>query len=74
MIKLIKNFFKRRQEKKSRIEAKTKSVLNDYEKLLYEYRLIQEKNSKLSFSKRQLVVSRVLYLIRKGHITVNSKK
>ena len=73
MIKLIKNFFKRRQEKKSRIEAKTKSVLNDYEKLLYEYRLIQEKNSKLSFSKRQLVVSRVLYLIRKGHIVVNSK-
>jgi len=72
MISFIKNYFKKRADKKARIKAKTESLINDYEKLLNEYRLIQEKKSKLSYNQRQFVVSRVLYLIKKGHFKVNS--
>lgn len=74
MIQLIKAYFKKRAEKKARIKAKLESVLADYEKLLNEYRLIEEKKSKLSSNQRMLVKSRVLYLIAKGHIVVNDKK
>lgn len=73
MIQFIKAYFKKRSERKARIKAKLESVLADYDKLLNEYRLIEEKKSKLSFNQRMLVKSRVLFLISKGHIVVNSK-
>lgn len=73
MIQFIKKYFKKRAERKARIKAKLDSLIADYEKLLNEYRLIEEKKSILSFSQRQFVKSRVLYLIAKGHIVVNSK-
>lgn len=73
MINFIKKYFKRRKERKARIKAKLESVLADYQKLLYIYRLVQEKRSGLSFSQRQMVKARVYYLISKGHIVVNSK-
>ena len=68
----IKEFFRKRAENKARIKAKLDSVIDDYNNLINEYRLIQEKKSELSHSQRQFVVSRVLYLIKKGHIQVNS--
>lgn len=67
----IKEFFRKRAEKKARIKAKLDSVLNDYNSLINEYKLIQEKKSRLSSSQRQFVIARVLYLIKKGHIQVN---
>ena len=74
MKNLITEFFKRRAEKKARIKAKIESVLADYEKLLNEYRLIEEKKSELSYYQRQLVRSRVFYLVSKGHINVNKEQ
>ncbi len=68
----IKEFFRKRVEKKARIKSKLDSVLDDYNNLINEYRLIQEKKSELPLAQRQFVVARVLYLIKKGHIKVNS--
>ena len=68
----IKEFFRKRVEKKTRIKSKLDSVINEYNSLINEYRLIQEKKSELPFAQRQFVVARVLYLIKKGHIQVNS--
>lgn len=70
---IITKFFQRRAEKKARIKAKLDSVLADYDKLLQEYKLIEEKKSKLSAYQRQMVKARIYYLITKGHIVVNSK-
>ncbi len=67
----IKEFFRKRVEKKARIKSKLDSVLDDYNNLINEYRLIQEKKSELPLAQRQFVVARVLYLIKKGHIKVN---
>lgn len=67
----IKEFFRKRAEKKSRIKAKTENLIKSYEILIQEYNLIQEKKSKLSFLKRKIIVTRVAHLIAKGHISIN---
>lgn len=71
MIKSIINYFKERSKRKARIKAKTESVINDYEKLLDEFRQIQEYPSRFSKKIKDRVNSRVQFLIRKGHIQVN---
>jgi GTP-binding protein EngB required for normal cell division len=57
-------------KKKNRI--KIKEVLDDYEKLLEEYRLIENKKSKLSSTDRNKVIERIRFLIAKGHIKIKS--
>jgi hypothetical protein len=69
----IKAFLLKRKLKKERIKFKIESVLADYDKLLNEYKLIEEKKSSLPFNQRLRVKSRVLFLISKGHIVINSK-
>ena len=60
--------FKKRQPK---IKAKIEEVTDNYNELIKEYELIQNKQSKLSKSKRDEVIQRVAFLIMKGHIKVN---
>lgn len=60
--------FKKRQPK---IKAKIEQVTENYQSLIDEYRLIQEKKSKLSKSQRDEVIQKVYFLIMKGHIKVN---
>lgn len=71
MKNLIKEFFKMRRERKVRINAKTEIVIKSYELLIADFKLIQENKSTLSSTQRKSVVSRVYYLIKKGHIQVN---
>ena len=57
--------FKKRQPK---IKAKIEQVSENYQSLIDEYKLIQEKKSKLSKSQREEVIQKVSFLIMKGHI------
>ncbi len=49
----------------------TKNIVNDYEDLIVEYGLIQEKKSKMSKSQRDKTVRIINELVRKGHLKVN---
>lgn len=60
-----------RKAKKRRVKAKIENLKKDYQKLIDEFRLIQEGKSKLSRKKRDLVKLRIAYLIQRGHIIVN---
>ena len=60
--------FKKRQPK---IKAKIEQVTDDYNQLINEYQLIQQKKSNLSKSKRDEVIQRVSFLVMKGHFKVN---
>jgi hypothetical protein len=73
MIKSIKAFFDKRKKRKTRIKAKTESVLADYNKLLNEYKELQEHPTRFSKKNKLRISSRVHFLISKGHIVVNSK-
>ena len=64
----ILEFFRKR----SRLKKKTQEVLNEYDQLIKDYMLIQEKKSELSSTKRRIVVARVMHLIKIGHIKVNT--
>ena len=64
----ILEFFRKR----SRLKKKTQEVLNEYDQLIKDYMLIQEKKSELSSTKRIIVVARVMHLIKMGHIKVNT--
>lgn len=70
MIKFIKNYFKNRREHKDRIQKKVDSVIEDYNYLIKEFKLIQEKKSTLNRNQRDFVVLRVKYLISKGHLKI----
>lgn len=59
---------KKRQPK---IKAKIQEVTQNYQSLINEFELIQKKESKLSKSERDEVVQRVIFLVLKGHITVD---
>jgi len=60
--------FRKRQPK---IKAKIEQVTENYQSLIDEYKLIQEKQSKLSKSQRDEVIQRVSFLVMKGHIKIN---
>lgn len=73
MIQFIKDYFRKRAIKKARIKAKLDSVLADYDKLLQAYQQLEENPSRFSKKQKFKIKSRVLFLISKGHIVVNSK-
>ena len=73
MIKKITEYFRKRALRKARIKAKLDSVLADYDKLLVAYQQIEENPSRFSKKQKFKIKSRVLFLISKGHIVVNSK-
>jgi len=60
-----------RKARKIRNQNKVENLIKDYQKLIDEYQLIQEKKSKLSRRQRDMVEFRIMYLIRKGHIVIN---
>lgn len=62
-------WYKKRLERKKAQKETTKRVLEEYKQLIHEYRLIQEKKSKLSRSQRDFVVLRINHLISKGHLS-----
>lgn len=66
----FKNWNQKRIEKRKRREETLQRVVGDYNKLIQEYRLIQEKKSTLSKSQRDFVILRIKHLIHKGHIVV----
>lgn len=72
MLKLITDFFKKRNEKKQELKKKTDTLLEGYQDLINEYRLVQEKKSKLSNRQRILLEVRIRYLIAKGHIKIQN--
>ena len=61
--------FKKRQPK---IKAKIEQVTENYQSLIDEYKLIQEKKSKLSKSQRDEVIQKISFLIMKGHIKAST--
>ena len=56
---------------KKPLKNKISEVVDDYEELIQEFYRVQNKTSKLSRSKRDLVQQRVAHLVSKGHIKVN---
>ena len=66
----FKNWNQKRIEKRKRREETLQKVVGNYNKLIQEYRLIQEKKSTLSKSQRDFVILRIKHLIHKGHIVV----
>ncbi len=48
------------------------NITKDYQKLINEYKLIQEKKSNLSRSEREMIVMRINHLVSKGHLKVNN--
>lgn len=73
-MKKIIEFFRERAKRKARIKAKLNSVLNDYDKLIQEYKEVQEHPSRFSKKNKARILSRVQYLIRKGHIVINQNQ
>lgn len=67
----IKQYFENRKAKKERLRLKTESVIEDYEKLIEQYRAVQEHRSGLSRKQREFVELRVKHLVSKGHLKVN---
>ncbi|OHT44433.1 hypothetical protein B0A71_12895 [Flavobacterium tructae] len=72
MIKNILNYFKKRKERKKAQKETIHRVINNYNELINELRLIQEKKSKLSKKERDFVELRIMHLISKGHIQVST--
>lgn len=67
-------WYKEKLDTKKRRAETAARVLKEYEELINEYRLIQEKKSTLSKSKRDWVSLRIRHLILKGHIQVLAPK
>ena len=71
IINKILNYFKNKKlQKEARKAAFIRAKIN-YEALINELRLIQEKKSKLNRKEREFVELRIKHLISKGHIVVN---
>ncbi|TEB40721.1 hypothetical protein D0809_29165, partial [Flavobacterium circumlabens] len=67
----IKAYFKQRKLRKELRRQTINRVVENYEALINELRLIQENKSKLYRSQREFVQLRIKHLISKGHIQVN---
>jgi hypothetical protein len=61
------------RERRKQRKKVVQDLCEDYNDLIVEYGLIQEKKSKLSRSQREEVIRMVHYLIDQGHITIQSK-
>ncbi|MCC9066293.1 hypothetical protein [Flavobacterium piscisymbiosum] len=68
---IVAYFADRNRKSKARKAALNRAKSN-YEALINELRLIQEKKSKLSRREREIVVLQIKYLISKGHIQVKN--
>jgi hypothetical protein len=71
IINKVSNYFNEKKKRKAARAATLARVTSDYEALINELRLIQEKKSVLSRSERDFVELRIKHLIAKGHIQVN---
>ncbi|RUT68679.1 hypothetical protein D0817_20175 [Flavobacterium cupreum] len=71
IINKIKAYFKQRKLRKELRRQTINRVVENYEALINELRLIQENKSKLYRSQREFVQLRIKHLISKGHIQVN---
>ena len=71
IINKIKNLFKERNKRRELRKSTLIRVTGEYEALINEFRLIQEKKSQLSRNERDFVELRIIHLISKGHIQVN---
>ena len=72
ILKSISNYFQERNKSKETRKAALTRATRNYEALINELRLIQEKKSKLSRREREIVVLQIKYLISKGHIQVKN--
>jgi len=73
VFKTISRYFKEKKARRKAQKATTERLIKEYNELIHEYRLVQEKTSKLSRTKRDFVVLRVQHLISKGHIKVHKQ-
>lgn len=71
ILKRLFNWVNKRKNKKLSQRLTSTRVIEEYQNLINEFRLIQEKKSKLSRSQRDFVQLRIKHLISKGHIQVN---
>lgn len=70
VLKIKKWLLLRLLHKKVR-KAKTERLIQDYNNLIYQFRLIQEKKSTLTRRERDDVENGIKHLISIGHIKVN---
>jgi len=71
IINKVSNYFNEKKKRKASRAATLARAHKNYQALINELRLIQEKKSKLSKREREIVEMQIRYLISKGHITVN---
>lgn len=71
IINKITNHFKERNKRRELRKSTLIRVTGEYEALINEFGLIQEKKSQLSRNERDFVELRIIHLISKGHIQVN---
>lgn len=71
ILKRLCNWVDKRKNKKLSQRLTSTRVIEEYQNLINEFRLIQEKKSKLSRSQRDFVELRIKHLISKGHIQAN---
>lgn len=70
MLNLIKKYLSKRREKKANTQAKVDQVIMNYDFLIAQYRLVQEKRSPLSRREREIVVDSINKAVALGHIKV----
>jgi hypothetical protein len=71
ILKRLFNWVNKRKNKKLSQRLTSTRVIEEYQNLINEFRLIQEKKSKLSRSQRDFVELIIKHLISKGHIQAN---
>lgn len=67
-IDILSIFSSKVKMEKEIMKTKTENLIEDYEILIKEYKLIQEKKSKLSRGDRDKVVKQVNQLVSLGHL------
>ena len=71
MIKYFKKLLKNKRERKQRLAQKAEEVCKEHQKLIDQYKEVQEGKSDLSNNQRRILKAKIVYLIGKGHIKVN---
>jgi len=71
IIAKIKKFFRDKALIKKVKKARSEKLIQEYNELIYQFRLIQEKKSSLNRRERDDVENGIKYLISIGHIKVN---
>jgi len=71
VISKIKRWFRIKALIKKVQKARTEKLIQEYNELIFQFRLIQEKKSPLSRKERDDVENGIKHLISIGHIKVN---